>query len=158
MNEQMFQKREIRIKIEPKTTIVVYNPSDDTYNFINGGCPKSKAEYEEFLKEELTFNNVLLIILTEALPSIDGKQLIKPKSKSTDRHKREKISKIAEQVALSPATLRRGVYVDKYGSEEIKELCKNGKLSIWRAYNFVKHQQERKMIELLLKEKGEGEG
>jgi len=66
MTEQIFQQREMRIKTEPKTTIIVYDPSDETYNSINGGCPKSKAEYEEFLKRELTFRNVLLIIITES--------------------------------------------------------------------------------------------
>ena len=91
------------------------------------------------------------------LPSIDGKPLVKPTSKSTDRHKRETIYKIAKDLALSATSLRRGTYIRKFGSEEIKELCRNGQVSIWRAYNYVKRQQEMKLIELLIvaKEKGE---
>ena len=152
MSEQNFQRRQLKVKVEPNTTIVIYDPLDQTYNFINGGCPKSKAEYEEFLKEELTFRDVLLIVI-EALPSIDGNLLIKPKAKSTDRHKREAISKIAETVHLSVASLRRGYYIQKYGSKEINDLCRDGKLSIWKAYNFVKRENEKKLIAMLLAEK-----
>jgi len=90
------------------------------------------------------------------LPSIDGKSLMRSKSKSTDRHEREAISKIARQVHLSVPTFRRGLYIKKYGSEEIQELCKSGKLSIWRAYNFVKREQEAKLFRMLeeMREKG----
>ena len=83
------------------------------------------------------------------LPSIDGKPLVRSKSKSTDRHKRETISKIAEQVQLSAPTLRRILYIKKYGSEQVQELCKNEKLSTWRAYNFVRQQQEGKLFRII---------
>lgn len=155
MTEQIFRQREMRVTVEPKTTVVVYDPSDETYNFINGGCPKSKAEYEDFLKEELAWRDVFLIILI--LPSIDGNSLIKPKAKSTDRHKRETLSKVGEKVGLSVATFRRSLYIDKWGSEEIKQLCRSGQLSVWRAYNFVRRQQEEKLFELILAAKAKGE-
>ena len=91
--------------------------------------------------------------MNEQLPSIDGNSLIKPKAKSTDRHKREALSKIAENLQISVATLRRAYYIQKYGSKEINDLCRDGKLSIWRAYNFVRRENEKKLISLLLKEK-----
>jgi len=91
------------------------------------------------------------------LPSIDGKPLVKPKAKSTDRHKRETAYKIAKDLNLSVATLRRGTYVLKFGSKEIIELLRSGQISVWRGYNYVRRQQEKKLFELLLKAKEKGE-
>ena len=91
----------------------------------------------------------------DILPSFDGKPLIKPKSKSTERHKRETLSKIAESQKISTATLRRAKYIIAFGSEDVKELCRSGQLSIWRAYNFVKRQEEHKLFTLL---EAEGNG
>ena len=87
------------------------------------------------------------------LPTIDGKPLVKPKAKSTDRHKREKLYKIAKNLQMSVATLRRGHYILKFGSEEIKELLRNNEVSVWRAYNYVKRQKEMELIEWILRNK-----
>ena len=65
---------------------------------------------------------------TENLPSNDGKPLIKPKAKSTERHEREVLSQFAEKLQLSTATVRRVLYVDEYGSEEIKASLDSGKI------------------------------
>ena len=86
---------------------------------------------------------------SSVLPSIDGNIVSKVEAKSTARHKRETMYKIAEKLDLSEATLRRGHYIQKFGSAEINELCRSGKLSIWKAYNIVKKDQERKTVEYL---------
>jgi hypothetical protein len=71
------------------------------------------------------------------LPSFDGKPLLKPKSKSTDRHSRERLAIIAQNALMKETTFRRYVFIMIHGSPEIQQLVIDKKVSIWRAYNFV---------------------
>lgn len=89
----------------------------------------------------------LLMLTHTILPPIDGKYA-RRMSKSTERHRREKIYRIAEIVDLSVTQLRRAQFIWKYGSEEIKKALDSKDLSIWKAYNIVFWQQIEKGIEL----------
>jgi hypothetical protein len=42
------------------------------------------------------------------------------------------------------ATVRRALYVDEYGSEEIKAALNSGKISVWKAYYVTKREQNKK--------------
>lgn len=86
-----------------------------------------------------------------SLPSFDGKPLIKPKAKSANRHSRETAVKAVEGTGLSVTQYRRGKFILKYGSPEIQQLVRENKLSIWRAYNYVKHEQDVKVFQWVSK-------
>ena len=88
------------------------------------------------------------------LPSIDGKPLVKPKAKSTDRHEREVLSQFAEKLQLSPATVRRALYIDAYGSQEIKALLETGKISIWKAYEVTKREETKRVWDAIRQRRG----
>lgn len=84
------------------------------------------------------------------LPSFDG-SLVKPKAMSTDRHERETLAKFAEKLQISTATVRRGLYIDDYGTPEIKALLLAGKISIWKAYEATKREEQKRIMEGLKK-------
>lgn len=86
---------------------------------------------------------------TITLPSIDGKPLIKQPSKSTDRHAREIAAKVAKLEQLSTTQYRRAKFIIEHGSPEIQQLVREDKLSIWRAYNYVRRQYERNLFLLV---------
>jgi hypothetical protein len=77
----------------------------------------------------------------EDLPPIGG-SYERPKTKSTDRHKRETAFKIADSLQLSVTTLRRVHFIKKFGSPEIQQALRDEKISISRAFNIVKAEDE----------------
>jgi hypothetical protein len=86
---------------------------------------------------------------SELLPPIGG-NYEKPKAKSTDRHRRETVFKQALEankaagVYYSVTTWRRLEFVFDFGSPEIKQALDHKKISISRAYNIVKAEQDEK--------------
>ena len=90
--------------------------------------------------------------IPNTLPSFDGKPLVKPKSKSTDRHSREIADRVARMQGLSTTMFRRAKIILLYGSDEVQQLVRDDKVSIWRAYNFVVREQEAKAIKIFLGE------
>jgi len=85
----------------------------------------------------------------DMLPSFDGKPLIKPKAKSTDRHSRETSARVAKMQGLSTTMFRRAKFILLYGSAEVQQLVRDDKVSIWRAYNFVVREHEAKAFKLI---------
>ena len=89
------------------------------------------------------------------LPPIDGNPFIKPKAKSTDRHRRETAFKVALDVSkicgrrLSVTTIRRMEYVVDFGSPEIKEALDKEVISISKAYSIVKAERFRIALKML---------
>lgn len=97
----------------------------------------------------------------EPLPSIDGKPLIKSPSKSTARHKRELMNKIAEKVGLSGTQFFRLRFIQEHGDPQIIGLLKAEKISTWRTYCYVRRKHDAevfKVIEQYVLEKQSGEG
>lgn len=80
------------------------------------------------------------------LQSSDCKELIKKESRTTARYHREQGYKIGQQVGISRSTYRRNLFIQKYGSEEIKECVRCGEISIYKAYLFVRYQQRKKAL------------
>ena len=100
--------------------------------------------------KEATNQELAVAECPEPLPPFGG-NYERLKSKSTDRHKRETMSKVAEQVGLSTTTLRRDMYIIKFGSAEIKQALKENRLSSSRAYNIVKTEKEGQLFRALEK-------
>lgn len=93
-------------------------------------------------------------VASESLPP-NGGNYEKPKAKSTDRHRRETASTVCLKVSkmagthLSVTTMRRMQYVVDFGSPEIKQALDHKKISISRAYNIVKAEQDEKALQFL---------
>jgi hypothetical protein len=89
--------------------------------------------------------------MSKELQSFDCKNLIKKESRTTKRYQRETAYKIAQELNFgwSRSTYVRARYIEKFGSEEIRELVKTEQISIWKAYKFVRTQQIQKALKLI---------
>ena len=88
----------------------------------------------------------LLMLTHTILPPIDGKYA-RHTSKSTERHRREKVFKLADKVQLSVTTFRRCQFIWHFGSPEIKAALDNKTISISKAYNILKAEQDVKVLQ-----------
>ena len=88
--------------------------------------------------------------LIETLPSIDGNQFKQKQAPSAKRHAKETMTILAKELDFSSTTTcRRMMYVEDHGSEDIKEALKNGDVSAWFAYKYVKRKQYARLREML---------
>ena len=76
---------------------------------------------------------------------------IKPTAKTYERHMRETDEKAirAMNMDMSVTIYRRAKYIMKHGSNELKKLCNDGKISISTAYNIAKKEWSGKVYRAL---------
>lgn len=95
------------------------------------------------------------------LPPKGGKYA-KPKAKSTDRHRRETAFKQAfaanKEVGrdYSVTTWRRLEFVCDFGSPELVKALDTKQVSISRAYNIVKEEEEARALQYLREQREKG--
>lgn len=73
----------------------------------------------------------------------------RPASKSYERHMRETDEKIAQELGVSATILRRVRFISKYGSEELKRMCRQDKIAITKAYEIAKREQDTKLFKAM---------